>query len=241
MQQRAKSPPPQTGASSPVRIKGTHGGRRPGAGRKPKGDVAGVRHRPRGALDSRFPVHVTMKMLPGLPPLRQPTEYAALRAAFAAGSTGTETHGPFRLCHYAVRDDHLYFIVEAKDRTALTGSLQGLTIRIARGLNKLWGRRGKVFADRYEDRALRTPREVRDALRDVLAGGKRQASKGRARPAIDTYTSAPWFDGFREKVVVRGFATEARPVTDARTALLKTGWRRLGLLSVRELSAPPAR
>lgn len=37
------------------------GGVRRGAGRKPKGTVAGVSHRTRAVLAARFPVHVTMK------------------------------------------------------------------------------------------------------------------------------------------------------------------------------------
>ena len=44
-------------------------------------------------------------------------------------------------------------------------------IRIARVLNKLWRRRGRVFADRYHDRILKTPREVKNALVYVLANG----------------------------------------------------------------------
>src|SRR5689334_1009894 len=40
----------------------TWGGRRKGAGRKPKGDNAGVPHVPRAVLKPRFPVHVTWRM-----------------------------------------------------------------------------------------------------------------------------------------------------------------------------------
>ena len=61
------------------------GGWRPGAGRKPKGEAAGVSHRPRGEMAGRFPAHVTVKVAAGLPLLRKGREYAALRAAFAAG------------------------------------------------------------------------------------------------------------------------------------------------------------
>ena len=60
------------------------GGRRPGAGRKPKGEKAGVSHAPRALLAARFPAHVTMKLVRGLPRLRSKREYKALRAAFVA-------------------------------------------------------------------------------------------------------------------------------------------------------------
>ncbi len=146
----------------------------------------------------------------------------------------------FRLCHYAILNDHLHFLVEGRDREALARGIQGLLVRIARALNKLWGRQGKVFADRYHDRILKSPREVRNAIRYVLGNGSKHAAAGRevAVPqAIDTYTSAPWFDGFRETIVVRGLEAIVRPVADARTWMLTIGWRRHGLLSVHELPA----
>lgn len=222
----------------------THGGRRQGAGR-PKRKDSGVPHRQREALAVRFPVHVTVKLRSGLPRLRQKGEYAAVRAAFAAGCKGPSrptraggAGGAFRLTHYAVLNDHLHLIVEASNRDALSRGLQGLLIRVARGLNKLWQRRGAVFADRYHDHILRTPRETRNALRYVLGNGKKHAAEGRevwVPQAIDTYTSAPWFDGFRETILVRGLEAIVRPVTDARTWLLTAGWRRHGLLSVCDL------
>ncbi len=213
-----------------------NGGRRPGAGRKPKGEQALVSHAPRALLAARFPAHVTMKLLRGLPKLRNRPEYASLLATFAAGCD----RAGFRLTHYAVLNDHLHLLVEAADRTALSRGLQGLAIRVAKALNKLWSRRGTVFADRYHDRILKSPREVRNALRYVLGNGKKHATEGRevqVKQAIDTYTSAPWFDGFRETVTVRGLEAVPRPVTVARTWMLTIGWRRLGLLSVHDLPA----
>ncbi|MCA3009328.1 MAG: hypothetical protein INH34_13220, partial [Phycisphaerales bacterium] len=136
------------------------GGARKGAGRKPKGTVALVGHRVRAAHAASHPALVTVKLRAGLPKLRQRHERAALLARFARGK---DRFG-FRLLHFSILNDHLHFVVEAKDRTALCRGLQGLLIRLARGLNKLWGRKGKVFADRYHDRALKSPREVRNAL-----------------------------------------------------------------------------
>ena len=99
---------------------------------------------------------------------------------------------------------------------------------------------GGCFADRYHDHILKSPREVRNALRYVLGNARHHAALGRmvAVPqAIDTYTSAPWFDGFRETIVVRGIEAVVRPVTEAHTWLLTIGWRRHGLLSVAERPA----
>jgi hypothetical protein len=55
--------------------------------------------------------------------------------------------------------------------------------------------------------------------------------------AIDTFTSAPWFDGWKETLTVRGLEAVVRPVAPARTWLLATGWRRHGLLHLDEAAA----
>ncbi|MBK8097370.1 MAG: hypothetical protein IPK26_09695 [Planctomycetes bacterium] len=216
------------------------GGRRKGAGRKPKAHEAGVSHAARAPLAPRFPVLVTVKLRQGLPRLRRDAEYAALRAAFAGGARGPGASGAFRLCHYAVLNDHLHLIVEATDRQALSRGLQGLLIRIARILNKLWHRRGRVFADRYHDSILRTPKQVRNGIRYVLQNGRKHAAAGRAiaiATPIDLFTSAPWFDGFSLRIRVRGLEAMVRPIVDARTWLLKVGWRRHGLLDPGEAPA----
>jgi hypothetical protein len=81
---------------------------------------------------------------------------------------------------------------------------------------------------------------VRNALVYVLASGKKHAAEGReveVSQAIDTFTSAPWFEGFRERLCVRGLEVVVHPVATARTWLLTIGWRRHGLLSVPDLPA----
>jgi hypothetical protein len=73
---------------------------------------------------------------------------------------------------------------------------------------------------------------VRNALRYVLGNGKKHAAEGRAvtvPQAIDTYTSAPWFDGFRETFVVRQPRSRG-----------STGDRRAHLAADDRLAAPRA-
>jgi REP element-mobilizing transposase RayT len=214
---------------------GGRGGFRPGSGRKPKGDRAGVSHRQRAALASRFPVHVTLKMREGLKSLRGKAERRVLFEAFAKGC---ERDG-FRMVQFSVQKDHVHLVAEAKGRTALARGVQGLCIRVARALNRLWGRKGKVFGDRYHDRILRTPREVKNVLRYVLQNGKRHGMG--LLGAVDLMSSAPWFDGWREKLIVTGLEGIARPVAEARTWLIQFGWRRHGLLAFSEVPGPPPR
>ena len=201
----------------------SRGGARPGAGRKPVGARAGVPHRARSPLASRFPVHVTVRVKEGLPPLRSKGVYAALRAAFCAGC---DRFG-FRLTQYSVQRDHIHMICEAKESRALARGMQGLLIRVAKGLNRLWERRGSVFGDRYHDRVLRTPLEVRRALAYVLNNARKHGL--RLAQAVDVFTSGSWFDGWGERFSSRGVPS-ARPVAPGRTWLLRVGWRRHGLI-----------
>jgi putative transposase len=198
------------------------GGRRKGAGRRPKGARAGVSHRARPRLGSRFPVHVTLRLREGLPTLRRRAEHGVLVAAFGAGCE----RGGFRLVHYSVQANHLHLIVEGAGRRALSRGLQGLAVRVARGLNGLWRRAGSVFADRYHEHVLKTPREVAHALRYVLCNARKHGGwSSRLRP--DPYSSSLVFDGWRDFTPP---SAAAGPVARARTWLLRKGWRRHGLL-----------
>ena len=161
-------------------------------------------------------------MKEGLPNLRRNGPHEVLRDAFAKGN---ERFG-FRLVHYSVQKNHLHMIVEAKDRTALSKGLQGLFVRVARGLNRLWERKGSVFADRYHDVILKAPKQVRNALLYVIQNVRRH------RPGdfgTDPFSTGPWFDGWREH---RPRPKVPSVAARAHTWLLRVGWRKHGLLSV---------
>jgi len=209
------------------------GGARKGAGRKPKGEVALLRHETRAKVARHQPLHVTVKLQKGLPSLRCQEVRKVLLQAFAAGK---DRFG-FVLNHFVILKDHLHFVVEAVDRVALSRGMQGLLIRVARALNRHWRRKGRVFGDRYHDRALKTPKEVRHVLRYVFGNARKHFEQGKGpkvEDPIDLFSSAPWFDGFVESVTVRGLERYARPTAPASTWLLRTGWRRHGLLSIHE-------
>src|SRR5438094_4221799 len=100
------------------------GGKRRGAGRKPKGRKALVSHAKREPLAARHPVFVTTRLRAGLPSLRSSDEFAVLEKAFAGSIAGTEQHG-FRLVHFSVQSTHLHFIVEARDARSLSQGIKG--------------------------------------------------------------------------------------------------------------------
>jgi REP element-mobilizing transposase RayT len=159
----------------------TWGGRRKGAGRKPKGRVALVSHAARPELDGRTPVQVVLRVRDDVRSLRARATFLAILAAFAAAK---ERSG-LRLVHYAVLGNHLHLIVEAADRDALSREIHGLAIRLARAINRAQERRGRVFADHYFEHPLRTPAEARHAIRYVEENQRLQSSAPavRRRPA----------------------------------------------------------
>lgn len=69
-----------------------------------------------------------------------------------------------RIVEFAVEGNHVHLIVEAEASGALTRGMQGFSIRVAKGLNKMMRREGRVLADRYHAHVLRTPTEARRAV-----------------------------------------------------------------------------
>ncbi len=211
-----------------------HGGRRPGAGRKPTGSRPGVSHHGRPPADCRFPVHVTLRALDHVWSLRSRRSFRVVEAALTAMLQWRD----FRIVHFSVQGNHLHFLVEADDNRALAEGMQGLSVRLAKGLNRVMGRRGKVFADRYHAHVLRTPSEVRRALSYVLLNARSHLARLGERPGqyavFDAYSSAAWFDGWSSAPPA---ATGLRLTSPPCTWLLASGWRRHGLLSPLEVLA----
>jgi REP element-mobilizing transposase RayT len=202
---------------------------------------AGVPHLRRAALSHRHPVHITLRLVVGLPSLRAGRLFARVQTALAKG----QARFGFRLVHYSVQSNHLHLIAEAADRRSLSRGVQGLNIRVARAINRQLERKGRVFLDRYHARALQTPRAVHFALRYVLLNARKhqreRALEGLSSPAevvapgfVDARSSAPWFAGFRRPIELAFGAARARarwrarseleaPVVPAKTWLLRHG------------------
>ena len=156
----------------------TWGGRRKGAGRKPAAGKARLRHVTRPVLKKRFPVHVTWRMRDGVWRLRRRSCFTALARAFWGGCN----RFGFRLVHYSVQGNHLHLLVEARDERSLSRGMNGLGVRVARGLNRLMRRRGKVLAERYHGHILKTPTEVRRARAYLLGNAYKHLRLAGADP-----------------------------------------------------------
>jgi REP element-mobilizing transposase RayT len=215
------------------------GGWRPNAGR-PRGRTK-VEHGHRPRFDAPVPQHVTLRIRAGVASLRRERTLRIVRAAIRAG------HKPsFRVVHFNLLANHMHLIVEAHGALALARGMQGLEVRLARRLNRALARRGKLFAERYHARALRTPRETRNAIRYVLCNSRHHAAQRGERLArywIDPFSSAPWFDGWSRPIRanepwLRDLVAQPPPTRPATVWLLTRGWRRHGPLRFDEVPGP---
>jgi REP-associated tyrosine transposase len=200
----------------------THGGQRRGAGRKPAGRRAGVSHRSRGEVRPTTPVHVGLKVAADISNLRHPDLFGPLREAIYAGSN----RNGMRIIHFSVIEDHLHFIVEADGVAALARGMQGLAVRLAKRINKVLGRRGQVFVDRYFSRLLCTPSEVRSCLAYVLKNKlrhNRQRGIVHGSCWVDYCSSGERFTGWKGIEVT--LPADALPIGRPRCHLLRKGWK----------------
>src|SRR5256885_5499491 len=142
------------------------GGKRRGAGRprmrKHPGLVGpGVPHLERPELNRRHPVHVTLRVQPGIGYLRAQRRMPVILSALQSVNRRKD----FPVIDYVILGNHLHLIVEAEDEAALSRGMPAIAIRIGKRLNRLQNRRGGVFVDRYHAHHLKTRRETAHALR----------------------------------------------------------------------------
>jgi REP element-mobilizing transposase RayT len=222
-----------------------HGGDRKGSGRKAAKGPDGKRlHNPHSARESftwSRPVHVTVNVRAGLPSLRGPVLASVVLKGLEAGN---EREG-FRLVHFSLQTNHVHLICEAEGPAALAAAIKGLNGRIAKAINKRLGLKGKVIADRYHLEVLRTPTQVRNAVRYVLRNGEKHGvhlavRHGDPRPCPDPLSSAAWFGYWKEgELNVLATQSAVTVVKPAECFLLGKGLQRVEPLSL--LDAPPGR
>ena len=195
-------------------------------GRKPSASRSRVVHVRRPVHCHRHPLHVTVRLRQGLPSLRS-------QAMFERVLQKIPTPARFlRIVQWSVQSNRIHLLIEANDRGRLTQGMKGFAVRVAKGLNSLLGIRGRIWADRYHARALKTPREVRNVLVYVLCnrakhGGRsgpdalssgRFLGVGRRRPASERAWIAGRLARFaaRDLASPRGFEWVLGPQDDRR-------------------------
>jgi REP element-mobilizing transposase RayT len=213
-----------------------HGGRRYGAGRK-KELAKAPNHVPRPNLDPRHPAHITLRCVRGLPRLRQSYVYQVTRRVLAFYLELAD----FRVVHVSIQRNHLHFIVEAANKDALSRRMQSFVIKLAKALNRAWGREGKVFAYRYSAKQIKSRRYARNAIAYVLNNWRRHHEdfyeNAHNKIFLDEYSSAVAFDGWTIKFGKPTIDYEPLPVSSPRTWLLRHGWRDHGRIDPFEVPA----
>jgi REP element-mobilizing transposase RayT len=229
-----------------------HGGKRPGAGRKPKNGRAGAAHKTRPILKARFPVLVTLRVHKDVRTLRKRLMYRALREATIALAK-RELHDregdAFRIVHISIQRDHIHMLVEADHKDALSNGMQRFQISAAKHINaavsikRTERRRGSVFPDRFHQQILETPRQTRHALSYVL-NNWRKHREDRLDVArtwnVDPYSTGALFAGWKERdeaVVWWRLRETYSPLVVylPKTWLLREGWMKHGKISWTEV------
>jgi REP element-mobilizing transposase RayT len=220
-----------------------HGGKRKGAGRKPKHGRAGAAHKKRDPVKASHVLHVVMRTVSAVGNLRRREVYHALRAA----SRTTARRERFRIVHLSIQHNHVHLLAEADSEATLASGMQGFQISAARRINTALSannrrRRGSVFTDRYHVVIMDSPKQVRHVLSYVLNNWRkhREDQHGVARTwLVDPFSTGILFAGWAElgggpRWPIRA-GYEPLVVSEPRSWLLRVGWKRHGLISVREV------
>jgi REP element-mobilizing transposase RayT len=120
-----------------------------------------------------------------------------------------------RVVRFSVQGNHIHLLVEAPGQDPLTQAIKGLSVRIARGMNRMMGRKGRVIGDRYHARLLRTPTDVKRVISYLRENHRHhRAARGEHLPTgwVDPYSSdGPGWRGW---------------LPAPATWLLRVGWQR---------------
>ncbi len=118
-------------------------------------------------------MHVTLRVREGVPSLRSVRLVREVERSFRKACDQRR----FRVVQYSLQGNHVHLIVEAADTEALGRGMMSVASRLGRAVNRVFSRTGRVLADRYHARVLKTPREVRNALAYVLLNARRHAGR----------------------------------------------------------------
>ncbi len=144
----------------------------------------------------------------------------------------------FRVVLYSIQRDHVHIIVEAAEKDALGRGMKAVASRLARAVNRVFGRSGAVMEGRYHLRVLGSPREVRNAIAYVLCNARKHWRErwGQAPLVrIDAASSGRWFGGWLREAPTGDESPGPCEVSNARSWLLRTGWKMWGLIDPAEV------
>jgi putative transposase len=162
----------------------TRGGKRKGAGRK-KRLASEPEHVRRASITHKIPMHLTVRCETGVPSLRSKYFLFLLgRMIMLARLKG------LAISHFAIESNHIHLIAEARSNQALARGMMSLTASIRAALKSIFGHVGKVLAGRFHTHLLKTPSEMKHALKYVFFNHAKHCGM---KPFIDFFFSAALF------------------------------------------------
>jgi REP element-mobilizing transposase RayT len=221
------------------------GGKRRGAGRKPKGVRAGSSHRKRPAVKPYHALHVILRVVPQVGSLRRRLMYRAMREATVVAAVRER----IRIVHISVQRTHVHLLVEAEDTQHLARGMQGFQVSAARNINTILGdgkyrrRRGQVFVGRYHLVVIKSPTQARHAISYVLSNFRKHGEDKEGLAStwlVDPFSSGISFPDWQE-MERRDLMWPIRETYDPLTVrrpegwLLREGWKRAGAISARDV------
>src|ERR1044071_832857 len=179
-----------------------HGGKRRGAGRKPKGTRARECHAARPEFKASQPLHVVMRVVREVGNLRRREMYRGLREATITAAMRER----LRIVHISLQRNHVHMVVEADHKAALARGMQGFQVSAARNINTALGdgvrrRRGSVFADRYHVTVIKSPTQARHSISYCLSNWRKHGEDRDGLAStwlVDPFSSGILFPDWKE-------------------------------------------
>ena len=165
-----------------------------------RGMSGNIRHAPREFSPGR-PLHITQRVEDDVPNLRCPLVWQLTREA----ADRAQAHGVTVLVQ-TLMADHIHVFLKAPSREQLTDAMKVFFGHIARGINKLFGRCGPVFTDRYWSTLCKSVNQAWATVGYILRNPFKGGVLRRHRDGFDRYTALDVEQLASERFLSRCFA-----------------------------------
>ena len=192
------------------------GGARRGAGRPNLSEQ--VNHMRRPLIRENHPMHITMRLKPLPVSLRSKRMFKAVTRAVALASARG-----LRINQFSLLRNHLHLIVEVESNEHLARGMRSFGGSLGKFVRRLVGGSGAIFDGRFHVHVLKTPTEVKKALRYVLLNF---AQHTKVKPHVDRFSSAPYFSRWSDLGIKLSTPARPSPYPRARSWLGRVGWTR---------------
>lgn len=141
------------------------------AGRPPKNDK-GIRHIERPKFFRSRSLHLTIKVRENKADIQNKRILAKLQYAIQRA----RLQG-LRVIHYALEYNHVHLLVESTTHEVLHKGMQAMGITLAKGINKIKGKKGTVYKHRYHFRQISSRRDLKNVIHYILQNHKKHRSQ----------------------------------------------------------------